>query len=247
MKAAPADQIRLLDLQAVDLHSDQLAHRRRTLPEAIEADAAAAGVKAASDAVTRAQSAVDDLDRQIRKLEGEVEAVRQRADRNRQRMDSGSISSPKELEKLQHEVGTLGKRQGELEDAELELMESKEAADAELASKQSTLAQAQTTLADAEKRRDAALDEIEKALQDHVSERTGMAASVPAELLALYDRIRASSGGIGAAKLRARRCEGCRLELSGIELNDVREAALDDVVRCEECGRILVRTAESGL
>ena len=47
--------------------------------------------------------------------------------------------------------------------------------------------------------------------------------------------------------LRAGRCEGCRLELSGSERSRVKAAAPDEVIRCEECRRILVRTNESGL
>jgi predicted nucleic acid-binding Zn-ribbon protein len=70
---------------------------------------------------------------------------------------------------------------------------------------------------------------------------------VPDDLLALYTKLRASNGGLGAAALRQRRCDGCRLELNNIELSRIRDAASDEVVRCEECGRILVRTADSGL
>ena len=66
-------------------------------------------------------------------------------------------------------------------------------------------------------------------------------------LLALYAKIREASGGIGAAELRQRRCGGCRLELNQLDLSSIRAAAADDVVRCEECRRILVRTPESGL
>ena len=77
--------------------------------------------------------------------------------------------------------------------------------------------------------------------------RRPLVADLPTDLVALYDRIRESSGGIGAALLRAGRCEGCRLELSGSERSEIRAAAPDDVVRHEECRRILVRTTESGL
>ena len=73
-----------------------------------------------------------------------------------------------------------------------------------------------------------------------------MVLGLDAALLALYEKIRESSGA-GAAMLRARRCEGCRLELNPQELQRIRSAADDEVVRCEECRRILVRTGESGL
>ncbi len=72
-------------------------------------------------------------------------------------------------------------------------------------------------------------------------------AGMPDDLLALYDRLRASKGGVGAAELRARQCGGCRLTLDNAELQSIAAMAADEVVRCEECQRILVRTDESGL
>jgi uncharacterized protein len=74
-----------------------------------------------------------------------------------------------------------------------------------------------------------------------------LAAGLPAELLALYEKVRASSSGVGAAALHRGRCEGCHLQLNTTDLNRLRDAPAEDVVRCEECRRILVRTAESGL
>jgi predicted nucleic acid-binding Zn-ribbon protein len=70
---------------------------------------------------------------------------------------------------------------------------------------------------------------------------------VPAELLALYDKVRAQYGGLAAAELRARRCEGCRLEINGADLREIAAMPDDEVLRCPECSRILVRTTESGL
>src|SRR5262249_28049941 len=101
--------------------------------------------------------------------------------------------------------------------------------------------------ADLEAKRDAAFVDIDATSQRRQAERTVIAGEIPADLLALYDKIRASSGGVGAAMLRQRRCEGCHLELAGSELNTVRAAASDAIVRCDNCRRILVRTAESGL
>lgn len=67
------------------------------------------------------------------------------------------------------------------------------------------------------------------------------------ELVTLYEKIRAGSGGMGAAELRQRRCGGCQLDINPVELQRLRSAPEDEVLRCEECRRILVRTAESGL
>jgi hypothetical protein len=247
VKADPTAQLRLLDLQAVDRALDQLSHRRRTLPELAEIDKATSALGGLRDDVVRARTAVEDLDREIRRLETDVEQVRARKTRDQQRMESGAVTHAKELESLQHEVASLSRRQSELEDTELELMERREEAQAVLDAALGTLDEAQGAIDAAVARRDEAFAEIDEAEATRRAEREPAAAGIPADLLALYEKIRAHSGGTGAAMLRARRCEGCRIELSGSDIAGVANAPADEVLRCEECRRILVRTAESGL
>ncbi len=153
----------------------------------------------------------------------------------------------KEISGLQHEVASLARRQGVLEDELIEVMEQRETAEAEVARVGAKLAEIDAERAAAVAARDAALVEIDRGIADKTVTRTSAAAAIPAELLALYDKIREASGGIGAARLHQRRCEGCRLELAGSELGAVRNARVDAVLRCENCRRILVRTHESGL
>jgi hypothetical protein len=246
VKASPQAQRRLLDLQAIDTALAQLAHRRRTLPELAEIDVAAREMSAHADARARAQVAVDDLDRDISRYEKDIEQVRVRKERDQTRINSGN-GPVRELEALQHELATLNRRQSELEDAELELMEKREAALAELDSVQARLADARDRRDAAEARRDAAYAEIGKEQDFKTSSRQPLAADLPADLITLYDKIRADSGGLGAALVRSGRCGGCRIELYGADLARVKSAPADEVVRCEECRRIMVRTTESGL
>ena len=245
MKADPESQRRLLDVQAIDTALAQLAHRRKSLPELAELDRLAREVAALDDERVRAQVAVDDLDRDITRMEKDVEQVRVRADRDRSRLDVGT-GPAKELEALQHELATLTRRQGELEDAELELMEQRELAQATLDDVAARLATARGQRADTEERRDQSLSEMDKDRDWKSAARVPLVADLPAELVQLYEKVREATG-IGAAMLRAGRCEGCRLELSGSERSRVKAAAPDEVIRCEECRRILVRTNESGL
>ncbi|MEV4759429.1 C4-type zinc ribbon domain-containing protein [Micromonospora sp. NPDC049559] len=246
MKADPQDQRRLLDLQAVDTALAQLAHRRRTLPEFAELESLARELSALEDQRVRAQVAVDDLDRDIARLEKDIEQVRTRKDRDQARLTMGS-GPARELEALQHELTSLNRRQSELEDSELELMEQRETAQGVLDGVQRQLVEAREKRAAAEERRDQALADITKEEAAKTSGRAPLAADLPADLIALYDRIRESSGGLAAALMRGGRCGGCRLELSGVDLARIRAAAPDEVVRCEECRRIMVRTTESGL
>jgi predicted nucleic acid-binding Zn-ribbon protein len=245
VKADPEAQRRLLDLQSIDTALAQNAHRRRNLPELAELDRLARELSALEDQRVRVQVSVDDIDRDIARLERDIEQVRARADKDRARLDAGT-GPGKELEALQHELATLGRRQTELEDAELELMEQREQVQASLDAVGQRLEKARAERADAEARRDTVLGELDHDRDDRVGARAPLVDTIPADLLALYEKIRESTG-VGAALLRAGRCEGCRLELSGSERSRVKAAAADEVVRCDECRRILVRTAESGL
>ncbi|MFY1687064.1 zinc ribbon domain-containing protein [Plantactinospora sp. WMMB782] len=246
MKADPKDQRRLLDLQAIDTGLAQLAHRRRTLPEHAELESLARELSALEDERVRAQVAVDDLDRDIARLERDVDQVRVRKDRDQARLTVGS-GPARELEALQHELASLNRRQTELEDAELELMEQRETAQGVLDGIEQRLAAARERRAETERRRDETLAEIGKEEGFKAGSRQPLAADLPADLVALYDKIRESSGGLGAALVAGGRCGGCRLELYGADRARIKAAAPDEVVRCEECRRIMVRTAESGL
>jgi predicted nucleic acid-binding Zn-ribbon protein len=246
VKADPEVQLRLLDLQAHDAALARLEHRRRTLPElAVIADADTRLAALRAD-VVRAETEVGDLDRELRRLEDDVDQVRRRAERDQQRMLSGAVPA-KELESLQHEVETLTRRQSDLEDTELEVMERREDADALAGEVRAEVEKVTATRSEAEQARDKAFAEIEAEAAADTEARAALADGLPADLMVLYEKVRAASGGVGAAMLRQRRCEGCRLELMGAELRAAQAAPPDEVLRCENCRRILVRTTESGL
>ena len=245
LNAEPAVQRRLLDLQDVDLQLDQVAHKRKSLPEhRALAELVAEKTVVDHDLVT-ADTEVSDLQREQKKADTDVEQVRQRKARNQQRIDSGQISSPKDLENLQHEIGSLDRRISDLEDAELEVMEKLEAAEgiqADLRTRAEAFAGRQTEL---ETIRDAALKELDEQRAELGDKRATIAAELPDALVTQYQRLREHNGGIGAAPLVGKRCMGCRMELAPSDLNRIKAAAPDAVLRCEECGRILVRTSES--
>ncbi|MBB6171207.1 hypothetical protein HNR23_001267 [Nocardiopsis mwathae] len=247
MKAEPADQKRLLDLQEVDSRIRLLTHRLRTLPETVEVQRLEGRVSELRDAKAAAATRLGDLDREQRKAESDVDQVRARAERDNQRLNAGQVSSPKELERLQSEIASLHRRQTELEEVVLEVMERREAADAEHARLQKEIEAAEAELEAVEERRSAAVVDIEADLASAKDRRGRVSAEVPEDLLALYTKLRAQYDGIGAAMLRYGRCEGCKLALSTAELGQIRQASADEVLRCEDCRRILVRTTESGL
>ena len=241
-----ADQWRLLDLAAVDAELDRLAHRRKSLPEIAELTSIGDRLAALSDRLVGAQTELADLQRAAAKAEADVAQVRERARRDRQLLDSGSVSSAKELANLSHEVESLAKRQADLEDVELEVMEQVEAAaqhERNLAGEQVALLERQTQVGVVCDELLAQIDGDASAANDR---RTGLRSGLPADLLALYDKLR-EQHGVGAARLHRGRCEGCQLELTRADIDRIRASAEDAVVQCEECRRILVRTPDSGL
>ncbi|MEV4104839.1 C4-type zinc ribbon domain-containing protein [Nonomuraea sp. NPDC049649] len=246
MKAAPEVQKRLLDLAELDATLDRLAHRRRTLPELAEIDEQSKRYARHATEVIEAETEAGDLAREQTKAEADVDTVRIRIERNQQRLDSGAVSSARDLASLQSEITSLHKRQSDLEEVVLEIMERREAADARVTDLIARRDEALATLTEAEARRDAAFAEIDKEAGDVRSRRAAVAAELPADLLKLYERLR-EQYGVGAAMLQAGRCQGCKVALSIAEMNQIKAAAPDEVLRCEECRRILVRTAESGL
>lgn len=245
MKADPAVQRRLLDLAEVDAELSRLAHRRRTLPEVAELTSAEAGVRTAKDKLVEVETAAGDLDRDIRRIERDVEGVRTRTDRDNQ-MLAGSGIAAKQATDLQHELETLKRRQGVLEDEQLEIMEQREAVGLDVEHSRIVVEAAEKLVGDITSRRDTAIADIDAAEGGRRRARDEAVKGFSDELLTAYDKRRASQG-VGAALLQARRCQACRLELDRTAISELKAAPADEVVHCEECGVILVRTAESGL
>lgn len=199
------------------------------------------------DEIVAAETIASDLEVEQEQADRDVEQVRERRRRDQELLDSGSIGDPKQLQAIQSEMENLVRRQADLEDIELEVMERVEgarAAVAHLTAERASLSGERDVLA---QRVSDQLADIEAERTTVVAEREHIAAEIPADLLGLYDRIRADHGGVGAAPLHRGSCQGCRLALPPTEIEALRAAAPDAVVRCEECRRILVRTFESGL
>jgi len=246
VKASPQTQLRLLELADLDTELARLDHRRNGLPETAELARLDTRSQELRDAIVLAETELGDLDREQTRAERDVEQVRTRIDRDRARLDAGQVSAARELASLQSEVESLHRRQDDLEEVVLELMERREGLTGRLGELTTERDSLGAENAEVSARRDAAVREIDEQAAKAADKRGHVAADVPADLLGLYDQIRKSKG-VGAAMLRAGRCEGCHLSLNTVDLNVIRNSPADEVVRCEECRRILVRTAESGL
>jgi predicted nucleic acid-binding Zn-ribbon protein len=240
VKASPQAQLKLLELAGLDSELSRLDHRRRTLPENAEFAAAQQRDTELRDELAALEARDSDLTREQAKAERDVDQVRSRIERDRARLDAGQVSSPRELENLQSEIVSLERRQADLEEIVLEVMERAEDVARRRASLSAEQAELDGRRDEIAARRAAALAEIDEQAGKARDSRAAIAAGLPADLLDLYDRLRAQHG-VGAAALRNGRCEGCHLSLNTVDLGRIRAAAPDEVVRCEECRRILVR------
>ena len=243
MPTAPAaDQVRLLAVQDLDLQLQQARHRRDTLPVLATIAALEGEGGEVADRIVALSTDAGDIRREVTKAEDDVQNVRARAERDRAKLDSGNASA-KDLQALQSEVVALAKRQGDLEDVELEAMERLEAADELLATAKARAAEIDAALAVARGGRDEAFAVIDAEITSLAGGRAAVAAGIDAGLAALYERLRASHGGVGAAALKGNQCQGCHMNVNPGDLAAMQAASADEICRCEECDRILVRGA----
>lgn len=233
----------LLALQAHDTHIDQLRHKKATLPERAEladVDGRHAVLGAERQAVA---ASLDEIAERQATAEGEIAAAEKRIGEIDARMRSGAVSASRELQAMQGEIDSIKHRVSTLEDAALEAMDEREPVDAQVLALDEQLAALATRADDLR----AAITTAEAAIDAEVEAESGvreqLAATLPKDLVTTYERLRASLGGVGAARLDGNRCSGCHLTLPATELDRLRRAAPDSLVFCDQCGRILVRTA----
>ncbi len=239
MKAEAAQQRSLLELSKLDAELSRIAHRAAHLPQKEAYERIQAEHDAANDRLGPVRIALEDLDAQVSRLESELEAVRQREQRDRSLLQSGATDA-KRLSDLQHELETLQRRQTSLEDSLLDVMERREELQSQFDGEQERVQALHDELARAQQALDEAIADISQIRELHSSRRETLSATLDPALSALYERQRAG-GGPGAGPLLGHRCGACRLEIDRGELSRISAAAEDDVVRCPECGAILLR------
>lgn len=244
MKAEVAQQRSLLELAELDAALTRLEHRAKNLAEQQRLEEVQATLREANDRLAALQIAIDDLDEQIAKFETEIDGVRQREDRDRRLLADGSVDA-KQLTELQHELQTLERRQAALEDSLLEVMERREELQRDQESALAEIDDLQSTLSDAQRACDDARAELDQQRHQSVSRRDELISGLNPDLVALYERQRERSGA-GAGLLQGRRCGACRIEIDKGELARISVAADDDLLRCPECGAILLRLNGTG-
>jgi predicted nucleic acid-binding Zn-ribbon protein len=244
MKAEVVQQQSLLELAQLDAELSRMEHRATHLPEQQQVEGAQSAHREANDRLAAVQIALEDLDAQVAKFESEIDGVRQREERDRSMLAAGTVDA-RQLTELQHELGTLERRQASLEDSLLEVMERREELQGQQAGELAAIDELQSKLTDAQRARDSTRAEIDQQRHQCISRRDELVAELDPDFVALYERQR-SRGGAGAGLLQGRRCGACRIEIDRGELARISAAAEDEVLRCPECGAILLRVKGTG-
>jgi predicted nucleic acid-binding Zn-ribbon protein len=231
----------LLRLQDHDVVIDQISHRLATLPERPALDAAVAALATAERRIAEVRGRRDELARDEKRLADEVATVEAKATEVNGTLYGGTVKAPKELQALQEDYDSLKRRQRELEDREIEIMEQIEPVDAELAGLETERASLEAARESAAGALAAAEASVGAELEEARGQRDELVAAVPADQLEIYDRLRPDYAGIPIARLVGSNCNGCHLTLSAVAIDRIHALPPDAIATCEECGRILVR------
>lgn len=230
--------LRLLDLQAEDSAIKRLQEQRASLPEAARlAELKDQLAELAAD-IEIAIKQDTEVAREQHRLEGEIELVEQKIAKEDQRMLSGNVTNPKELAALQAEVESLKRKKSGLEDELIEAMDRKEHTGETLERLQSEEGSISSQAAELERTVGGLIADIDAELATHEAERSKVAPDIPEDLMKLYEKLRASKSGVGAAALEHGTCQGCHTKIPQKELERIR--AEGGLQRCENCRRILV-------
>lgn len=240
MKSSPEEQERLITLQTLDTSLNQLAHKAKTLSVIQALEIATISHNSTRDLIIAAETEKSDIKHELSKSEVDVEQVVTRIEKDEKRMASGT-ASPKELEQMQHELISLNKRRSELEEIELEVMVRIDGIDDRIKSLSVELDQLKFKIAELDSQKTKELTEIADAASSANSQRADISTKIAAEVIELYEKIKKSGDGIGAARLIEGKCDGCHLSINAVEISKIKETPIDEIVRCEECRRILVR------
>ncbi len=240
MQASVDQQSLILELQLLDNEIMQANTKLKSLPEIEQLLHIDKRITAATEEVAVVKAEADQIALELRRGEVDVETVTDRIKKDEARLASGN-ATPKELEQLQHEVGTLKKRQEALEEIELEIMLRSDAISARSNTLTTDLASLETLKSEINSRLATASGQINTLISDKNQARLAVVAKIEKPLIDLYEKIRAASGGVAAAALVGNKCNGCNLAINAVEMERIKSLSKDELLRCEECRRILVR------
>jgi predicted nucleic acid-binding Zn-ribbon protein len=240
MQASVEQQNQILQLQIIDSEIMRANTKLKSLPEVEQLLHIDKRILTATEELATVKAEADQISLELRRGEADVETVTDRIKKDEARLSAGT-ASPKELEQTQHEIETLKKRQLALEEIELEIMVRSEAVNERLQLLTTDLASLETLKSEINQRLTTATTEINLVILAKQKTRSELTPNIEKALLDLYEKIRGANSGVGAATLVGSKCNGCNLAINAVEMERIKNLAADELLRCEECRRILVR------
>ena len=241
MTSAPIAQQRLLiDLQDLDSRLARLRHERKHLPVLSRIESVIERLKTNKRAAIQADASLSEAKARATRSEDEVGQVVRRAEVLRERLHSGN-SAARDLSAIQGEIDQLGQRQAALEEAQIVAMEALDSAREEVERLSREESEIRAAGRELTAERDAEFARLDEEIESLESQRADLAGTIEAALLADYEAVRTSTGGLGAVALRGRIIEGGAVEISPQELARIVAAPQDEVIHAEENDVIVVR------
>ena len=222
--------------------NDSLVDKLRLHQQALESGSELTRARSRADEVERSggelRLQLDELGRDQTRFEHEIDSIAQKIASEEKRLFDGSIANAKELDSIQHEVGSLRKRKTDREDELLVVLERREDLEAQATEVEIEAAALRSTVDETAASAADELVEVTLELEARGAERDRLAATIDPDLLELYEDLRKTKKGVGAAALIDGVCQGCHEQLSAVELDRLKRS--DGIKRCEHCRRILV-------
>jgi predicted nucleic acid-binding Zn-ribbon protein len=238
MKASPEDQAKLVEVGRIDMDILRATKALASLPEKAAAAEQETHLVSAREEFRRAQEEVDGLQSELARAESDVELVDKRIALDTERL--ATTSSAKDAQGFEHELASLAQRKSLLEDLELEIMEKLEQASALRDQLKARVAQVEATLGELRSAISSQTSDTDASLAQWNASRQEIVATLPEDLVALYDRQRERYGQ-GVSVLTGTVSSASGVQLTESDLQTIRKAADDEVVLCPDSNAILVR------
>lgn len=230
-------QRNLLELANLDLEIARAETKLRNLQASSDIDALRSSMIAIGDELLSAHARVTNLEQQLNKTLDDVSLVSARIKHDESR--AKELSSDRDLKAINHELDSLRQRMSTLEDAELEIMEELEKAKDQAEDLTAARTKAGLELEQALKSQDAASLAVSKARGELHATRARIASTLPAEVIAAYER--KAARGIAVGELDGRDCTACRFAVNGVAYDSIMSEPIDKLVTCPNCDAYLVR------
>lgn len=224
----------LIELQKLDIGIDGLKMKAKAIPLTIE--------QTKSDFDSKNKN-LETLKQELAKLlldkkQKELDLHTKEEEKKKHQSELNKVKKNDQYFALQNEINQLGKDISVIEDGILNMMEGIENVNTKIKQEQEVVKQEEVKLEQEINRLGVELADINKIVSVKESERVNLAAKVPAESIALYEKIRRSKKGLAVAEVKKNfSCGGCNMTLPPQIVNEVRK--MERLVLCENCSRIL--------